>query len=93
MSAIFRERRKSSGSGVQQHLAYLFAAGGSTGLARNRDGKPVSAQRPRQLLQLRALAATIESFKSYKFSASHLRDDSRQVGLRLSNATQQDFPS
>jgi hypothetical protein len=43
----------------------------------------VSKQRAGQLLKLRALAAAIESFKSYEFSASrHLRDDSRRFDLR-----------
>jgi hypothetical protein len=76
----FGERRKARSGGVQQHVANLFARSGAARFARNRDGEAVGAQGTRQLLDLRALAAAIETFEGNKFSArGHVGNDSRRA--------------
>jgi len=66
---------------VQQHFANLFARGGATRLTRNGDSQTVSAQGTGQFLELRALAAAIETFEGDKFSPrGHVGDDSRRLG-------------
>src|SRR5208337_4360474 len=64
----FRERRKSRGGGMQQHIANLFARASSSWLTGNGDRKAVSTQRTRQLFSLGALAAAIETFEGNKSS-------------------------
>jgi len=77
----FRKRGKSGGGGVEQHFANLFPCGGAARFAGDGDGEAVGAQGTRQLLELRALAAAIETFERDKFSArGHLGDDSRRGG-------------
>jgi hypothetical protein len=74
----FSERRKARRGGVEQHFTNLFAGGGAPRFARDHNGKAVGAQGTRQLLDLRALAAAVETFEGNKFSACrHVGDDSR----------------
>src|SRR5581483_7908558 len=58
----FGLRRKPAGGGVQQHVADFLADGSTARFARDHDRNSHLAQRPRQLLQLRAFAAAIQSF-------------------------------
>ena len=75
----FRERRKSRGGGVQQHVANSFARGGAARFAGDGDGEAVGAQGTRQFLDLGALAAAVETFEGNKFSArGHVGNDSRR---------------
>lgn len=63
---------------MQQHFADLFAGGRASRFAGDGDGKSVVAERSRQLFELRALAAAVETFKSNESSARrHVGDDSR----------------
>jgi hypothetical protein len=72
---------------VHQHVANLFARSGAARFARDEDGEGVGAQGTRQLLDLRALAAAIETFEGNKFSAhGHVGDDSRQAGSQCPDA-------
>lgn len=54
---------------MQQHVANLFARSGAARFARDGDSQAVCAQRTRQLLDLRALATAVETFKGNKLSA------------------------
>ncbi len=75
----FSKRRKARGGGVQQHVANLFARIGATRFAGDGDREAVGAQGTRQLLDLRTLAAAVETFESNKFPAhGHVGDDSRR---------------
>src|SRR5579872_666204 len=58
----FGLRRKPAGGGVQQHFTDFLADGRTARFARDHDRNSHVAQRPRQLLQLRAFAAAIHSF-------------------------------
>ena len=89
----FSERRKARGGGVQQHVANLFACGGSPRFAGDDDRVAVRAQGTRQLLDLSALAAAVETFEGNKFSArGHVGDDSR-LGCRLMTAGSSRLPA
>src|ERR1700690_3297320 len=80
----FRKRRKPRRGRMQQYLANFFPRRGAPRLPCNRDRKPVSAQRARQLFQLRALAAAVETLEGYESSANRpVGDDSRRVSQRL----------
>ena len=66
---------------MQQQFANLVAGGGASRFAGDGDGEAVGAQGTRQLLDLGALAAAIETFERDKFSArGHVGNDSRPAG-------------
>jgi len=68
---------------VQQNFANLFAGGGAARFASHDDREAVGAQGASQFLDLRTLAAAVETFEGNKFSACrHVGDDSR-LGYRL----------
>src|SRR5207248_2184059 len=60
---------QAQGSRIEQQLAYALADGGAAGLTRSHHFMPRGAQRARQLLHLRALAATVKSLESDEHSA------------------------
>src|SRR5208282_4952146 len=80
----FSQRSNSRGGGMQQHLANPFARGGAARLAGYGYRDAMSAQGACQLLDLRALAAAVETFERDKFSArGHVGDDSRRADSDL----------
>src|ERR1700757_3691869 len=54
---------------MEKHFANLLAGRRAPGFARDRYGNAMPTQCSRQFLDLRALAAAVETFKSNKFSA------------------------
>lgn len=54
---------------MQYQLANFLAGGCASRFAGDGDGEAVSAERPRQLIELRALAAAVEAFEGDEFSA------------------------
>ncbi len=67
---------------MQQDIADSFAGSSASRFAGDGDGEAVSAQGPRQFLDLGALAAPVETFEGNEFSAcGHVGDDSRRWKL------------
>src|SRR5438876_12163610 len=62
-------RVQAQGSRIEQQLAYALADGGAAGLTRGHHFVARGAQRGRQLLHLRALAATVKSLESDEYPA------------------------
>ena len=78
---------------MQEHLANPFARSGAPWLAGDNDREAVRAQGTRQLLDLRALAAAVETLEGNKFSArGHVGDDSRRAGSQRASGGAADRP-
>src|SRR5260370_37547404 len=71
---------KRGGVGVEQDGAGAVTQGGATGLAGREHIQPAAAQICAQLVQLRALAATIGAFKGDEFAGSLNREASVLAG-------------